>query len=182
MHEAIFVWDLKSNHITPERSNQMTKEKIVCLYPSVHVKDLVLGNVFWETSLDSFWQNLWLHPPYQDILQLTSGKIWDFLSSCWGCLLTLWLKTLYPTINLAFLRIIVELNFLRNIAHTVLYDFVSKEVTQYIFFSLVQGLIVIIAYYFQIRNKKQHIIISRVISNHIGSMYIEKPFNFHLFW
>ena len=39
-----------------------------------------------------------------------------------------------------------------------------------------QGLIVVIIYYFQIWNKKEHnIIINRVISSHMGSMYIETP-------
>ena len=37
-----------------------------------------------------------------------------------------------------------------------------------------RGLIVVIVYYFQIWNKKDHnIIISRVISSHMGPMYIE---------
>ena len=37
-------------------------------------------------------------------------------------------------------------------------------------------LIFVIVYYFQIWNKKEHnIIISRVISSHMGSVYIETP-------
>ena len=37
-----------------------------------------------------------------------------------------------------------------------------------------RGLIVVISYYFQIWNKKEHdIIISRVIRSHIGPVYIE---------
>ena len=36
-----------------------------------------------------------------------------------------------------------------------------------------QGLIVGVVFYLQIWNKKQHIIISRVISGHMGPMYIE---------
>ena len=40
-----------------------------------------------------------------------------------------------------------------------------------------QGLIVAIVYYFQIWNKKENnIIISRVISSHMGPMYIEIPY------
>ena len=49
----------------------------------------------------------------------------------------------------------------------------------------VQGLIVVIAYFFQIWNKREHnIMISRVISSHIGPMYIETPYinGLHLFW
>ena len=38
------------------------------------------------------------------------------------------LKSEYATINLAFLGIIIKLNFLRNFACTVLNDFVSKKV------------------------------------------------------
>ena len=39
-----------------------------------------------------------------------------------------------------------------------------------------QGLIVVILYYFQIWNKKEHnIIISKFISSHMGLMYIETP-------
>ena len=39
-----------------------------------------------------------------------------------------------------------------------------------------QRLIVVIVYYFQIQNKKEHIIISGVISNHMVPMYIETVF------
>ena len=43
------------------------------------------------------------------------------------------LKFVYPMINLAFLGIIVKLNFQRNFTCTVLNYFVSKSVTQIIF-------------------------------------------------
>ena len=66
---------------------------------------------------------------------------------------------------------------------TVLNDFLSKYiVTQNIFFLSCprhcdQGLIVVIVYYFQIWNRKENIIIiSRVISSHMGPMYIETPY------
>ena len=40
-----------------------------------------------------------------------------------------------------------------------------------------RGLIVVIVYYFQTGNKKEHNIIScRVIIGHIGPMYIETPY------
>ena len=84
------------------------------IYPIMNVKDQVLGNIFGWTFPYSFRQNLSLHPHSQDILQSTPCQIWDFLSSCWGCLL--WpcsLKFVYPMINLAFLGII-KLNFLQN--------------------------------------------------------------------
>ena len=41
-----------------------------------------------------------------------------------------------------------------------------------------RGIIIVIVNYFQIWNKNEHnIIISRVISSHIGPMYIETPYN-----
>ena len=39
-----------------------------------------------------------------------------------------------------------------------------------------RGLIAVIVYYFQIWNKKEHIIINRVMSSHMGPMYIETPY------
>ena len=52
--------------------------------------------------------------------------------------------------------------------------------TKYLFFSCPrhcdQRLIVVIVYYFQIWYKKEHIIISSVISSHMGSIYIETPY------
>ena len=45
-----------------------------------------------------------------------------------------------------------------------------------------QGLIVVIVYYFQIWNKKGHnVIISRIISSHMGPIYIEKACDL-FFW
>ena len=38
-----------------------------------------------------------------------------------------------------------------------------------------QRLIVVTVYYFQLWNQKEHNIISRVISSHIGPMYIDTP-------
>ena len=70
----------------------MTRVEIDWLYPTMHVKDQILGNVFRGTFPDSFRQNLSLHPQCLDILQSTSCQIWDFLPSSGGCLQTLWLK------------------------------------------------------------------------------------------
>ena len=39
-----------------------------------------------------------------------------------------------------------------------------------------RGLTVVIVYYFQIWNKKEHIMISKVISRKEGPMYIEIPY------
>ena len=47
-----------------------------------------------------------------------------------------------------------------------------------------QGSILVIVYYFQIWNKKAHIIIRRVIRCHMAPMYIETPYinGLHLYW
>ena len=87
-----FIWVLKSNHITSESSNQMARAEIDWLYPTVHVREQVLRNIFGGTFSDSFRQNLSLHPHCQNILQLTSCQICNFLPSCWDWLLTRWLK------------------------------------------------------------------------------------------
>ena len=83
-----FIWILKSYRITSERSNQMTTAEIDWLYPTVHAKDQVL-----EDFLDSFRPNLLPHSHCQDILPSTSCQMWDFVPSCCGGLLTLWLET-----------------------------------------------------------------------------------------
>ena len=90
------------------------------------------------------------------------------------------LKFVYTTINFAFLGIIVKV---KLSAKFFLHSFewfclqISSD-TKYL---------VVIVYYFQIRNKKEHyIIISRVISSHLGPMYIETPYiytlNIYLRW
>ena len=86
----------------------MIRAEIDWLYPTMHLKNPVLGNIFRGTSSDSFRQNLSLHPYCQDILQSTSCHIRDFLPSYCGGLLTCGLKSVYPTINLPFLGIIVK--------------------------------------------------------------------------
>ena len=44
-----------------ERSNQMTRVDIDWLYPTVHAKDQVLGNILAGTFSNSFRQNLSSH-------------------------------------------------------------------------------------------------------------------------
>ena len=57
----------------------------------------------------------------------------------------------------------------------------NKKWPKIIFLSYVRSLIVVIAYYFQIWNKKEHhIIISRVISSHKGPMHIETPYIYYI--
>ena len=71
-NKPFFIWVFKSNHISSKRSKQMTRTEIDWLYPSVHVKYKVLGNVFGGTFSDSFRQNFPLHPHCQDILHSTN--------------------------------------------------------------------------------------------------------------
>ena len=79
--KSSFIWVIKGNRITLERSNQMTREEIDWLYLTVHVKNHVLGNVFGGTFSDSFWLNLSRHPNCQDILLSISFQINNFLPS-----------------------------------------------------------------------------------------------------
>ena len=69
---------------------------------------------------------------------------------------------------------------------TVLNDFCPQiSSNAKYFFSFVQDrrLIVVIVYYFQIWNKKkEHIIISRVISSHMGPMYVVPSISFQTFF
>ena len=70
-------------------------------------------------------------------------------------------------------------------ACTVLNDFVFKtRDAKYFFLSCPrycdQGLVAVIVYYFQIWNKNEHIIISRVISSHTDPMYIEITYSKYL--
>ena len=128
-----FTWVLKSNRIISKRSNQMTRAEIDWLYPTVHMKNQVLGNVLGGTFSDSFRRNLSPHPHCQDILQPYSSLLVEFVYQ--PCVL----KSVYSTINLTFLGMIVKLNFLRNFTCTILNDFVSKLiVTQNIFSFLIQ--------------------------------------------
>ena len=93
---------------------------------------------FGGTFSDSFWQNLSAHLHLQDILQSTSYQIRIFCHLVevvyWPCGLTF----VYPTLNLAFLGIIVKVKLLVKFC---LQDFVSKSVTKY-FSSLFLGIVI----------------------------------------
>ena len=141
--KSSFILVLKSNHITSYRSNQMTRTEIGWLYPTVHVKDKVLRNVLGGIFSESFRQNLSLHPHCQVILQSTSSQIWDFFFLLVE--VVYWpsgLKCVYPTINLAFLGIIVQVKLpakfcLNNFEwFCLLISSVTKS-----FSSLVQGIV-----------------------------------------
>ena len=175
-HLSILV--LKSNHITSERSNQMTRAEIDWLYPTVHVKYHVLGNVLKRTFKDSFRQNLSSHLHCQNILQSTSYQIRNFLPSCWCCLLTLWLEICVHNNKFGFsgnncYKLMVKLCW-----HSFKWfcPQISSE-AKYFFLSCPRhsdrGLIVIIIYYFQNWNKEHNIFISRVINSHMGP---------HVYW
>ena len=71
-------------------------------FATMNGKDQVLGHIFGGTFSNSFRQNLSLYPHCQDILQSTSCQIWDFLSSCWGCLLILCLEIYVPNDKFVF--------------------------------------------------------------------------------
>ena len=92
--KSSFIWVLQSNDIPSERSNQLPRIEIHWFYPTVNMKHL--GNVFDGTFSDSFRQNIWPHPHSQDILQSAFCHIWDFLPSCLGLLLTMWLVICVP--------------------------------------------------------------------------------------
>ena len=99
---------------------------------NMHVKDQVLWNVFGETFSDSFRQNLSPYPHCQIFCcELpTRSRIFCLLYEVvyWPC----HLKYVYPTINLAFGGIIVDV---KLPICSVFNDFVSKLVMQ-IFFLL----------------------------------------------
>ena len=89
------------------------------------------------------------------------------------------LKFVPPMINLAFLGIIVKV---RLPVKFCLHSFewfclqISSEAKYFFLLSKAWCLLVVILNYFQIWNKKEHsIIISRIISRHMGLMYIETP-------
>ena len=97
----------------------------------------------WEEELfsDSCGQNLSLHPRCQDIVLSTSWQMWDFLPSCCGCLLTLWLEICPPNDNFVFSGVIVKLP-----AKFCLYNFewfhlqISSEAK--FVSSLIQGIVI----------------------------------------
>ena len=139
----------------------------------MHVKDQVLGNIFGG--------NLSLPPHCQDSLQSTSYQIRDFLPSSWGYLLTLWLEICVPNDKLGFSGDNCKSLTFCEILLAQIWKILSPNKWRKIFFISCerhcdQWLIVVLIYYFQIWNKKEHnIIISIVISSHMGPMYIETP-------
>ena len=101
-----------------------------------------------------------------------SGIFCPFLEAVyWPC----GLKFVYPIINLAFLWIINKVKLPAKFClHS--FEWICFQINsdgKYFFFSCPkncdQGLIVVIVYYFQIW-------LSRVISSHMGPMYIETPY------
>ena len=87
------------------------------------------------------------------------------------------LKFVCPTINLTFLGIIVKVKLPAKFClHCFEWFCLQISNAKYVFLSCLRhcnrGLIVVIVYYFQIWNKKEHIISSRVINCHMGPVYI----------
>ena len=159
----------------------MTKAEINWLYLTGHMKDQVLGNVFGGTFSDFLRQSRSPHLHCQDIWLSTSCQIWNFLLSCWSCLLSSGLKFVFLTKNLTFLEIIVKPKLPAKFClHSFEWFCLQISSDPKVFLSCRrlcdQGLIVVILYYFQIWNKKENdIIICRVISSHMGPIYIETP-------
>ena len=77
-------------------------KKMIDFYPTVYVKDKVLGNVFCWTFSDSFRQSISLHPYCQDIIESIPYQIWVFQPSCLCRLLTLWLEICVPNDKFGF--------------------------------------------------------------------------------
>ena len=107
------LWVLKSNHISSERSNQMTKGKIDWHPPTEHVKGQILEKILEGIFLDTNRINQRIHIVGRSYSQLSArSRIFCLLVGViywpWG------LKFVYSTINLAFLEIIIKLNFLQN--------------------------------------------------------------------
>ena len=150
------VWSSSSgNNCHAEKSNRITRVEIDWLYPLEYVKEQVLGIIFGVTFSDSIRQNLSLHPHCKDILQSTSCEILVFSILVevvyWPCSL----KFVYPTINLAFLEIIVKLNFLWNFARS--FEWFCLQISsdaKYFFLSFSRHCdrrtIIVIVYYFWI--------------------------------
>ena len=146
----------------------------------MHTKDQdprnVFGGIFFS---DSFRQNFWPHPHGQDIVQSTFWLVWDFLSSFWGFLLTMWLEICVHSDNFGFSmdNCLVKLP-TRFCSHSFEWFF-SPIKWRKIFSSLLSKALWsrINSCYFQIWRKKElDIIISRVISSHMGPLYIETPY------
>ena len=78
----------------------MTRAKTDWLYPTVHIKDQVLRNVFGGIILDSFGTESLTESTLSGYLAARSGIFFIFVEFVyWSCDL----KFVYPTINLAFL-------------------------------------------------------------------------------
>ena len=107
--ESSFIWVLKRNHINSERSNQMKSAEIDWLYPTVHMKDQVLGNVLgaglFRTPSDRISYRIHIVRTSCSQLSARYGMFCFLVEAVyWPC----GLKFLYPTINLAFLELIVK--------------------------------------------------------------------------
>ena len=160
----------------------MTKAEIDWLDSTVHMKDQVLGNVFgWTFSNRIFhcihivWTSCSQLPAWSEIFCLLVEVVY------WAC----GLKFVYPTINLAFLGIIVQVkSSVKFCLHSL--EWFCLQISsdaKYFFLSCPrhcdQGLIVVYSILFSnLKQKKEHI--SRVISSHMCPMYIETPLSLSL--
>ena len=92
LYQVIFHLNLKkqSYHFRKVKPDNKSRKKLIDFIQQCTWKTKFLGTSSEGLFLDSFQQNVLLHPHCQDILQSTSYQIWDFLPSCWGCLLVAW--------------------------------------------------------------------------------------------
>ena len=106
--KSSFIWVLKINHITSERSNQMTRAEIDWLYPTVHEKDKFLrtssGRLL-RASSDKIFHCTHIVRTFSNQLLVRSGVVCLLVEVVyWPCG---W-KFVCPTINFAFLGIIIK--------------------------------------------------------------------------
>ena len=112
-------------------------------FATIHVKDQVLGNVFGGTISGSFQKNLSLHPHSQDSCSQLS------IRSCIFCLIfevVNWrfgYKSVYPTINLVFRRIIVKVKSPTKFSlYRLEWNFLQKILDAKYFSSLIKSIVI----------------------------------------
>ena len=147
----------------------MTSAEIDWLYPSEHVKDQVLGNVFGRTFSDSFRRE------YLTASPLSGQFAVNFLSDLVFSTFVMKLVTdsvtwnLYPRINLTFLGIIDKSSFLFLEFWLILS---SNKLWRKIFRRDCDwGLIVVIVYYFQLWSIKNITLLVYELSNCVPCLW-----------
>ena len=85
--KSSFIWVLKCNNIITERSNKMTRTEIIltiqCTWKTKFLRTSSVG--LFRTPSERISHRI-------HIVRISCSQTWDFLLSCWGCFLTLWLE------------------------------------------------------------------------------------------